>query len=64
MSFSHLGLSLEINKALNENAYKIPSKIQEKVIPLILEKKDVMARAQTGSGKTASFVLPIWQLWN
>ncbi|QKE28487.1 DEAD-box ATP-dependent RNA helicase [Arcobacter acticola] len=64
MSFSHLGLSLEINKALNENAYKIPSKIQEKVIPLILEKKDVMARAQTGSGKTASFVLPILQLWN
>ena len=64
MSFSHLGLSLEINKALNENAYKIPSKIQENVIPLILEKKDVMARAQTGSGKTASFVLPILQLWN
>ena len=39
MSFSHLGLSLEINNALNENAYKIASKIQEKEIPLILEKK-------------------------
>ena len=64
MPFSHLGLSLEINKALKENAYKIPSKIQEKVIPLILQKKDLMAKAQTGSGKTASFVLPILQLWN
>jgi ATP-dependent RNA helicase RhlE len=64
MPFSKLISLDEINNSLKENAYKIPTKIQEKVIPLILEKKDIMARAQTGSGKTASFVLPILQLWN
>ncbi|MDZ7818336.1 MAG: DEAD/DEAH box helicase [Aliarcobacter sp.] len=63
MPFLYLGLNPKINKALDENAYNNPTKIQEKVIPLVLEKKDVMAKAQTGSGKTASFVLPILQLW-
>ena len=64
MPFSKLISLDEINKSLKENAYVLPTKIQEKVIPLILEKKDIMAKAQTGSGKTASFVLPILQLWN
>ena len=64
MPFSKLISLDEINKSLRENAYVLPTKIQEKVIPLILEKKDIMAKAQTGSGKTASFVLPILQLWN
>lgn len=63
MPFSNLGLNQKINQALKENAYKNPTSIQEKVIPLILEKKDIMAKAQTGSGKTASFVLPILELF-
>ncbi|CAM3451836.1 DEAD/DEAH box helicase [Arcobacter aquimarinus] len=63
MSFSNLGLNQRINKALKENTYKNPTSIQEKVIPLILQKKDIMAKAQTGSGKTASFVLPILEFF-
>ena len=59
MSFSQFKLSAEINKALEKNAFTQPMPIQEKVIPLVLEKHDIMARAQTGSGKSASFVLPI-----
>ncbi|MGB5918620.1 DEAD/DEAH box helicase [Arcobacter sp.] len=64
MSFFKLKLSDKINKALTENTYIKPTAIQEKVIPLVLEHKDIIARAQTGSGKTASFVLPILNLWN
>jgi len=63
MPFSKLISSNEINKSLKENGYKKPTSIQEKVIPLVLEKQDIMAKAQTGSGKTASFVLPILQIW-
>jgi ATP-dependent RNA helicase RhlE len=63
MPFSKLISLNEINQSLKENAYKNPTSIQEKVIPLVLDKKDVMVKAQTGSGKTASFVLPILQLW-
>lgn len=63
MPFSQLGLKSEINKALEKNAYKNPTLIQEKVIPLVLQNNDIMAKAQTGSGKTASFVLPILQLF-
>ena len=62
MPFSNLGLSHKINKALDENAYKNPTPIQKQVIPLVLQHNDIMAKAQTGSGKTASFVLPILQL--
>lgn len=64
MSFSKLGLVKEIKISLVEKGYKEPTPVQKKVIPLVLEKKDVMAMAQTGSGKSASFVLPILQLWN
>ena len=64
MPFSPLGLSREINLSLKEKAYTEPTLVQEKVIPLVLKKKDVMAMAQTGSGKSASFILPILQLWN
>lgn len=64
MPFSKLKLSNEIKQALKENEYTTPTKIQEKVIPLILEQHDIMARAQTGSGKTASFVLPILELFS
>ncbi len=62
MPFSNLGLSQKINKVLEENTYKNPTPIQKQVIPLVLERNDIMAKAQTGSGKTASFVLPILQL--
>ncbi len=61
MSFSKLQLLPTLIKAIEENAYKNPMPIQEKVIPLVFEKKDIMAQAQTGSGKTACFVLPIIQ---
>ena len=61
MPFAKLNLSttLELIKA---NNYKEPTNIQKKVIPLVLEQRDIMAQAQTGSGKTASFVLPILEL--
>lgn len=64
MGFSTLGLCESINKALDENAYKEPTIIQTRVIPLVLQNRDIMAKAQTGSGKTASFVLPILQLFS
>ena len=64
MPFSKLNLSKQIDISLKENGYIKATPIQEKVIPLVLESKDVMAKAQTGSGKTASFVLPILNLWS
>ena len=59
MSFTNLGLSEPILKSLSHKGYKEPTPIQEKSIPAILDGKDVMAAAQTGTGKTASFTLPI-----
>lgn len=64
MPFSHLGLSSEIHRALQQSGYAEPTPIQDRVIPLVLHGHDVLARAQTGSGKSASFVLPILQLWS
>lgn len=62
MSFNSLGLSESLLKAVNKKGYTQPSPIQQKAIPLILERKDVLASAQTGTGKTAGFVLPILQI--
>ncbi|SNT34800.1 ATP-dependent RNA helicase RhlE [Ekhidna lutea] len=62
MSFNSLGLSDPLLKAISKKGYTEPSPIQSKVIPVILEKKDVIASAQTGTGKTAGFTLPILQL--
>ncbi|MGH1471078.1 MAG: DEAD/DEAH box helicase [Cellvibrionaceae bacterium] len=62
MSFSSLGLSDPILKAVSEKGYSTPSPIQEKAIPFILEGRDVMAAAQTGTGKTAGFTLPLLEL--
>ena len=62
MGFTKLGLSELILKAVSQQGYDKPSPIQEKSIPLVLEGKDVMAAAQTGTGKTAGFTLPILQL--
>ena len=59
MIFKEFNLNEQIEKSLEENSYINPTPIQEKVIPLILESNDIIARAQTGSGKTAAFVLPI-----
>ena len=64
MSFSTLGLSKPLQTALEKNNYIKPTAIQEKVIPLVLEGHDIMAMAQTGSGKSASFVLPTLELWS
>lgn len=61
--FTEFNLSPQIEKAIEESAYLNPTEIQKKVIPVILDNKDVMAKAKTGSGKTASFVLPILNLW-
>ncbi|AXX92717.1 DEAD/DEAH box helicase [Malaciobacter molluscorum LMG 25693] len=59
MSFEIFNLSQELLKALQKNNYKEATSIQNEVIPLIKEKHDILAQAQTGSGKTASFVIPI-----
>jgi ATP-dependent RNA helicase RhlE len=62
MPFSSLGLSAPLLKALFALAYTNPYPIQKEAIPVILKGKDVLGIAQTGSGKTASFVLPILQI--
>lgn len=62
MSFELLGLSQPILKALKKEGYTHPTPIQEKAIPVILEGKDLLGCAQTGTGKTAAFALPIIQL--
>ncbi len=59
MSFSKLGLSDPILKAVSDAGYKTPTDIQKQAIPIILSGKDLIAAAQTGTGKTASFVLPM-----
>ena len=61
MSFATLGLSAPILKAVSEQGYTTPTAIQKQAIPVILAGKDLVAAAQTGTGKTASFVLPLLQ---
>lgn len=62
MSFEKLGLSESLLQAIDKKGYTQPSPIQEKAIPEVLNKRDVLASAQTGTGKTAGFTLPILQL--
>ena len=62
MSFDSLGLSAPILAAVSEQGYETPSPIQAKAIPAVLTGQDVMAAAQTGTGKTAGFTLPILEL--
>ena len=64
MSFKSLGLHNALLKAVEKQGYSSPSPIQEKAIPVILERKDVLASAQTGTGKTAGFSLPMLQILN
>ena len=59
MSFKDLKLNKPLLRAIAEKGYDNPTLIQERTIPLVLDKKDVIASAQTGTGKTAAFALPI-----
>ena len=59
MSFNSLGLSDTLLKAVSKQGYETPSPIQQKAIPAVLEGRDVLASAQTGTGKTAGFTLPL-----
>ena len=60
--FTNLGLSKQIETEVNKSGFLKATAIQEKVIPLVLQKQDILAQAQTGSGKSASFILPILQM--
>ncbi len=62
MSFENLGLLEELLRAIQEEGYSEPTRIQQEAIPLILQGEDIMAGAQTGTGKTAGFTLPLLQL--
>jgi ATP-dependent RNA helicase RhlE len=62
MKFNDLGLSAEILRAIAEQGYDTPTPIQQQAIPVVLDRRDLMACAQTGTGKTAGFTLPILQL--
>src|SRR5271163_771404 len=59
MSFSHLGLSEKVLAAVAATGYKTPTPIQDQAIPHVLARRDVLGIAQTGTGKTAAFVLPM-----
>jgi len=61
MLFNQLGLSAELLRAVEEKGYKEATPIQQQSIPLILDGKDILAGAQTGTGKTAGFTLPLLQ---
>jgi superfamily II DNA/RNA helicase len=64
MSFSKLGLSKPILQAIKDLGYTAPTPIQKQAIPVIISGKDLIATAQTGTGKTAAFVLPILEIFN
>ncbi len=61
MSFSKLGLTAELVRAVSEQGYTDPTPVQQQAIPVILAGRDVLAGAQTGTGKTAGFTLPLLQ---
>ena len=62
LSFNNLGLSKPLLRAIEDQGYTTPTPIQKQAIPIVLAKKDVLAGAQTGTGKTAGFTLPLLQL--
>ncbi len=59
MQFEELGLSPDLLRTVEEEGYEVPTPVQERAIPLVLQRRDVLAAAQTGTGKTAAFTLPI-----
>ncbi|CEO34640.1 DEAD/DEAH box helicase [[Clostridium] sordellii] len=61
-NFKDYKLSNEILKSLNMLNYKTPTKVQQEVIPVALQNKDVLVKSQTGSGKTATFAIPLCEL--
>jgi len=61
MSFDSLGLMAELHRAVSEKGYDTPTAIQKQAIPVVLEGRDLMGGAQTGTGKTAGFTLPLLQ---
>ena len=61
MEFKDLGLTPSLLKNISDTGYRTPTPIQQATIPLVLEGKDVLGCAQTGTGKTAAFALPILQ---
>jgi ATP-dependent RNA helicase RhlE len=61
MPFESLGLRAELSRAVAEKGYSVPTPIQKQAIPLILQGRDIMGGAQTGTGKTAGFTLPLLQ---
>jgi ATP-dependent RNA helicase RhlE len=62
MSFKNLGLCDQLLRAVKEQGYDTPTPIQSEAIPVILQKRDILAGAQTGTGKTAGFTLPMLEL--
>uniref|UniRef100_UPI003F6F08A1 DEAD/DEAH box helicase n=1 Tax=Gloeocapsopsis crepidinum TaxID=693223 RepID=UPI003F6F08A1 len=64
MTFRNLGLSSDLLRAVADQSYTEPTPIQQQAIPAILQGQDVFASAQTGTGKTAGFTLPMLQRLN
>uniref|UniRef100_A0A8C2NDZ4 RNA helicase n=1 Tax=Capra hircus TaxID=9925 RepID=A0A8C2NDZ4_CAPHI len=62
LGFEHMGLDHRLLQAVTDLGWSRPTLIQEKAIPLALEGKDLLARARTGSGKTAAYAIPMLQL--
>jgi ATP-dependent RNA helicase RhlE len=59
MSFTHFGLSEPVMRGVEDSGYQVPTEIQQKAIPLVLQGRDIIGCAPTGTGKTAAFVLPM-----
>ncbi|XP_073992656.1 ATP-dependent RNA helicase DDX54 [Rhodnius prolixus] len=59
--FQGMGLSYPVLKGIHKRGYKVPTPVQRKTIPLVLEGRDVVAMARTGSGKTACFLIPLFE---
>ena len=59
MSFAHLGLSETLLRAVADLGHQAPTPVQERTIPLVMAGRDLLAAAQTGTGKTAAFAIPV-----